>query len=95
MSGIAALPRGGQCRRIEKAPWSNLDQKKGREGGLAELGAFGGTLSPGGAGQRRASAGRVFTAEGRACVLPSPVPTDSRVSSGAPGTALPLALVFF
>lgn len=62
MSGIGALPRGGQCRRIEKAPWSNLDQKKGRDpGGLAELGAFGGTLSPGRAGQRRASAGRVFT----------------------------------
>ena len=61
MSRIGALLHGGQCRCIEKAPWSNLDQKKGREGGHAELGALGGTLSPGGTGQRRASAGRVFT----------------------------------
>lgn len=46
-----ALWHGGQCSCTEKALWSNLGQKKGREESQAELGAFGGTWSPGAAGQ--------------------------------------------
>ena len=46
-----ALGHGGRCSCTEKASWSNLGQKKGRDKSQAELGAFGGTWSPGAAGQ--------------------------------------------
>lgn len=60
-----ALWHGGQCSCTEKASWSNLGQKKGRDESQAELGAFGGMWSPRAAGQSFFSDGCGLVESGR------------------------------